>query len=35
MFALDYMESYLLPSFLIVMAFIIVAIGLLAVKGGK
>jgi len=35
MFELDYMESYLLPSFLIFMVLIAVGIGALALRGGK
>ena len=35
MFELDYMESYLLPVFVIFMTFVIVGIGALARKGGK
>jgi hypothetical protein len=35
MFALDYMESYLLPSFFIVMAIVIAGVSVLAIKGGK
>ena len=35
MFAFDFMESYLFPSFMIVMALIVVGIGALAMKGGK
>ena len=35
MFELDYMESYLLPVFIIFMAVIIVGIGALARKGSQ
>ena len=35
MFAFDYMETLLFPSFLIFMALIIAGVGVLAVKGGK
>jgi hypothetical protein len=35
MFELDYMETYLLPVFVIFMTIIIVGIGVLARKGGK
>lgn len=35
MFALDYMESYLLPVLVVFMAFVVVGVGVLARKGGQ
>jgi hypothetical protein len=35
MFALDYMESYLLPVFVIFMLLVVVGVGTLARKGGQ
>ena len=35
MFELDYMESYLLPVFIIFMTLVVLGIGALARKGGQ
>jgi hypothetical protein len=35
MFEFSYMETYLFPSFVIVMLFLVAGIGALVVKGGK
>lgn len=35
MFELGYMESYLLPVFVIFMALVVIGVGVLARKGGQ
>jgi hypothetical protein len=35
MFGLDYMESYLMPVFIIFMLFVVLGVGALARKGGS